>query len=257
MTGCDASVRPSRRGTPGSSAFSGISSLRRGIRFRDQTPVPGYRRFGGDALQDWDAHERAYPDIRLLGRWREEPDALSVMKDLARLEPGEVALETGRISSGSARPGRLRILEKTPDRLRLEAMTPDATWLFVLKPSGPIVKCESTGARRRISRSSLAFPRFQFPGGFHRLERKEELLGAKVSLWGPITAVIIGDSYGFLEREGADVRPCPISKPGARPRDPFDRLSASWPAASLENREGSDSDGEGVASRRADPALAR
>ncbi|HEY3125277.1 MAG TPA: hypothetical protein VGK70_14600, partial [Thermoanaerobaculia bacterium] len=49
----------------GSAAFFGNLSLRFGLRHRGEPALAGYRRFGGDALQDFDEHELAYPDIRM------------------------------------------------------------------------------------------------------------------------------------------------------------------------------------------------
>jgi hypothetical protein len=56
--------------SPGSAAFFGNLSLRFGVRYRGQSPLPGYREYGGDLLQEFDEHEASYPHIRMGERWR-------------------------------------------------------------------------------------------------------------------------------------------------------------------------------------------
>ena len=46
-----------------SAAFFASLALRFGVRFRDQEPVAGYRRFGGDAFRSWDENPAALADI--------------------------------------------------------------------------------------------------------------------------------------------------------------------------------------------------
>src|SRR4029078_11416630 len=72
------------------------ASLRFSIRWRDQDPLPGFRRFGGDALRDWDKTLAAEPDARLLTRWREAPSALGALAALPSLAAGEAVLESAR-----------------------------------------------------------------------------------------------------------------------------------------------------------------
>ena len=54
-----------------SGPFFSTLSMRFAIRFRDQQPIAGFRRFGGDAFRSWDENPGALPDIRLASSWRE------------------------------------------------------------------------------------------------------------------------------------------------------------------------------------------
>src|SRR5262249_11343108 len=73
-----------------SAVFFQNLGLRWGIRYRGQGPVAGFRRFDGDAVQDWDELEGALPDIRLATRWAEEPNPLHALNRIGRLGLGEV-----------------------------------------------------------------------------------------------------------------------------------------------------------------------
>jgi hypothetical protein len=116
-----------------SEAFFGSLALKWGVRLRDQRTIAGYRRIQGNALVDWDEHEAPYPDVRLARRWREEKAPIDALNAVRGLGPGEIVVESGRRSSGSARPGTVRVLEKTPERMVAEVETADPTWLFVLR----------------------------------------------------------------------------------------------------------------------------
>src|SRR6185295_950460 len=116
-----------------SQAFFGALALKWAVRLSDQSPLPGYRRVGGNALAEWDEHENAFPDIRLVTSWREEPGALAALTAITQLAPGEIVVESGLRSRAAARPGRVRIVHESPERLLLEADAPDPTWLFVLR----------------------------------------------------------------------------------------------------------------------------
>src|SRR5262249_53695654 len=118
---------------PNAGDFFGSVALRYGIRWRDLDAIPGYRPFGRDALQIWDENPSASPDVRMLARWRENAGALDALRAIPTLAADEVVLETGRLSSGTARSGIVRILEKSPERLRLDVSSPDPAWLFVLR----------------------------------------------------------------------------------------------------------------------------
>ncbi len=113
--------------------FFGALALRWEIRFRDQEPLPGYHPVRTDGLMDWDEHENPFPDIRLLTSWREESGALPALSAVPTQTAGQIVIESGATRLGAARPGRLRILEKSPERLRIEAEAPDPTWLFALR----------------------------------------------------------------------------------------------------------------------------
>jgi hypothetical protein len=172
------------------SAFFGALALRFGIRFRDQAPLPGYHRVRGDALMDWDEHEEAYPDIRLLEKWREETGAVQALNLLPLLKDGEIVVESGSRAAGSARPGRLRVLERTPERLSLETVTPDATWLFVLRGYWSERTVSVDGREAEDAPAQLAFSAVRVPAGRHRIEWKEEVPGWKISRFGPVLSAL-------------------------------------------------------------------
>ncbi len=176
--------------SPDSSPFFGSLSLRWGIRPREQPPVPGYRRFGGDLLQDWDEHERPFPDLRLATRWREEPDSLAALHALPHLAPGEIVVETGRALVGSAPPGKIRVIEKEPESLRLETTASQPTWLFVLRAFWNHRSVWLDGRKTEYQPAQLAFSAVAIPAGVHRLEWREALPGGNVSLWGPVAYVL-------------------------------------------------------------------
>ena len=165
---------------PDGAPFFSTLALRFGVRFRDQEPMPGFRRFGGDAFMDWDENPEALPDIRLAERWKEEPDALSALRELPRLAPGELVLETGRVASGSARPGTLRIDERKPERLRLSVSTPDPTWLFVLRGYWSYRSVTIDGKPVEAAPAQLAFTAVPVPAGEHEIEWREEIPGLAV-----------------------------------------------------------------------------
>jgi hypothetical protein len=172
-------------------AFFGALALRWGIRFHDQPPLPGYHRIRADALMDWDEHERAYPDIRLLGSWREETGAIAALNILPHLKTGEIVIESGSRTAGSARPGRLRLLEKTPERLSLETDTEDPTWLFVLRGYWSYRTVLLDGRRVEDAPAQLAFSAMRVPAGRHRIEWRERVPGGRASRFGPALFALI------------------------------------------------------------------
>jgi hypothetical protein len=174
----------------GQSPFFGTLALRWGIRFRDQPPLPGYHRFRGDALMDWDEHERAFPDIRLVEKWREETGAVEALALLPDLKDGEIVIESGSRAAGSARPGQLTVLEKTPDRLSVEAVAPDATWLFVLRGHWSWRTILVDGKKSEDAPAQLAFSAVRIPAGRHRIEWNEEVPGGKISRFGPVLSAV-------------------------------------------------------------------
>lgn len=182
--------------------FFGALALRWGIRFRDQAPLPGYHRFGGDAIMEWDEHEQAYPDIRLLEKWREETGAVEALNLLPALKGGEIVLESGSRAEGSARPGRLRVLEKTPERLSLETAAPDVTWLFVLRGYWSYRTVLVDGNPAEDVPAQLAFSAVRVPAGRHRIEWKEELPGWPASGLGP--AIFLLALAGISLRTGRE-----------------------------------------------------
>ncbi len=181
-------------------AFYGALSLRWETRFRDQLPLAGFHRVRGDALMDWDEHERPYPDIRLLTSWREEPEALPAASAVPHLTAGQIVIESGVRTLGTARPGRLRILEKSPERLRLEAQAPDPTWLFVVREYWNHRKVLLDGRPTEAFPAQVAFSAVRVPAGRHTIEWTELVPGWSASRWGPVlfglTAVLLLLRFG-------------------------------------------------------------
>ena len=173
-----------------SGPFFGAISLRWGIRFRDQPILGGYRPIRNVGIQVWDEHERAFPDVRLLERWREAPSALGAAAVLPRLTDGEVVLETDLARSGSAGPGRLRMVEKTPERLVAVTETPDPTWLFVLRGFWPYRSVRVDGREVEQVPAQIAFTAVPIPPGRHRVDWEETLPGGDVSRFGPVLGIL-------------------------------------------------------------------
>jgi hypothetical protein len=184
---------------PGSDAFFGSVGLKFGVRFRDQEPIPGYERIGGTALQDWDELPGALPDVRLAESWREEPGPLEAARALPQLADGEVVLESGAESRGSARPGAVRVLVSTPAELRLETDAPDPTWLFVLRGFWGYRDVRVDGRAVETVPAQIAFSAVPLPAGRHTVEWTEQLPGGEISRWGPaMFALLIA---GLLARD--------------------------------------------------------
>lgn len=167
-------------------AFFGTVALKWGIRFRDQTEVPGFRPIGGDALQIWDEHPRAFPDIRLLEGWVETEGALPALHSVSQLHAGEVVIEGAANRRGTARPGRWTVLERAPERLVVQVEAPDPSWLFVLRAWWPYRSVRVDGQPVEVLPAQLAFSAVPIPAGRHRVEWDERLPGLEVSRWGPV-----------------------------------------------------------------------
>jgi hypothetical protein len=174
-----------------SQAFFGALALKWGVRLRDQEPLPGYHRVGGNAMAEWDEHERAYPGIRLVTSWREETGALGALAAITQLAPGEIVIESGLRVRGKARPGRVRIREESPERQLLEAEAPDPTWLFVLRGFWSYRTVLLDGKPAEDVPAQLAFSAVRVPAGRHTIEWRERLPGWSVSRWGPVLFVLV------------------------------------------------------------------
>jgi hypothetical protein len=174
-----------------SASFFESLSLRYGVRFRDQEPLAGFRPFGGDALRSFDESPSALPPIRLLESWREAPGPVPALAALPRLAPKEVVIETGREAEGSARPGSVRVLERSPETLRLLTSAPDPTWLFVLRSDWSYRAVTVDGRPVPVHSAQLAFSAVRVPAGEHRVAWREEAPGLEVSRWGPVAALLI------------------------------------------------------------------
>ncbi len=173
-----------------SQAFFGALALKWGVRMRDQRPLAGYHRIRGDAFVDWDEHDSAFPDVRLVERWREETGALPALSSLRLLGQGEIVIESGARTTATARPGTLRFLEKTPERLRVEVDAPDATWLFVLRAYWNHRTVLVDGNPAEDMPAQIAFSAVRVPAGRHTIDWTEEIPGASVSRWGPVLFAI-------------------------------------------------------------------
>ena len=191
-------------------AFFGNLSLRWGVRMNTEPdPVAGYRRFGGDRLQDWDEQTPSQPDIRLATAWREEPGPLPALRRIATLGNGELLLETGREAAGAARGGTVRILERSANRLRLECDAPDPTWLFVLRAFWPYRTVEIDGRPAEMVPAYLAFSAIAMPAGHHRVEWREEIPGLGLSIAGP---PLFAAAAAWLLRRRAPLPSSPLER---------------------------------------------
>lgn len=173
-----------------STPFFGNVSLKWAVRPPERPPAGPYslaRVTGGDALDEIPAAQ-VYPDIRLATSWLEAPSSLAALGLVSKVGPGELLLETGRSGRGSARPGSLRIVEKTPARLVVDVDAPDRTWLFVLRNFWQHRRIEVDGRAAEGVPTYLAFTAVEIPAGRHRVDWREEIPGFAVSRWGPVVA---------------------------------------------------------------------
>jgi hypothetical protein len=177
-------------------------ALRWGIRFRDQEPLPGYSRFGGDWLQDWDENSAALPDVRLARGVVEKTGALPAVAALSRLQPGEIVVETGRERRYSARSGRVRVSETSPERLLLNVDAPDPTFLFVLRGFWSHRTVRLDGRLVDPVPAQLAFSAIAIPGGQHVVDWRERVPGSEVSRFGPVLFVLAAAGLLVRERRG-------------------------------------------------------
>ncbi len=183
-----------------SANFFGAVALRFGIRYRDHDAVAGYRPIGGDALQIWDEHPRSFPDIRLLERWKEVPGPLDALKTLSSLGEGEVAIESGRGAAAGARPGTVRLVERSAERLVAEIDAPDPTWLFVLRAWWPYRTIHLDGRPIEAQPAQLAFSAVPIPAGRHHLVWQERLPALAASAWGPAVFGMIAIGLAVAHR---------------------------------------------------------
>lgn len=179
--------------------FFGSLALRFGIRFRDQEALPGYRRVGGDALQDWDEVSGALPEVRLLETWREEMGPLEAARTLPDLALGEIVIESGAERRGRSRAGTVRVLESTPNGLRLETDAPDPTWLFVLRGFWGYRDVRVDGRPAECVPAQLGFSAVPLAAGPHRVDWTEQLPGSEISRWGPAVFALL--MAGLLARD--------------------------------------------------------
>jgi hypothetical protein len=182
--------------------FFGALALRFAVRFRDQPPLPGYRRVGGDALQDWDEHSGAYPDLRLLTGWVEAPGPLEAVNALPRLAPGEIVLETGRLGRAAAPPGRWRAVEESPERLVVRTESSAPSWLFALRGYWRHRTVRVDGEPVDPVPAQVGFTAVPVPAGVHTIEWREEAPGWRASRWGP-ALYLLGIAWAAQRRRTA------------------------------------------------------
>lgn len=163
-------------------------SLKWGIRFRDQAPLPGYRPFAGDSLQLWDVLPGALPHVRLVEGWREERGPVESVAALPSARSGEIVVETGSRGGGIARPGSVEVLENRPARLRAQVDSPDPTFLFVLRGFWPYRRVLVDGKPIDAVPAQLAFSAVPVPAGRHTIDWTEQIPGLEVSRFGPLLA---------------------------------------------------------------------
>jgi hypothetical protein len=185
-----------------SQAFFGSLALRWGVRFRDQKPLDGYRPFGGDVSMEWDTQDDAEPDVRLAQRWVETPGGLAAINALPGLSPGEIVLETGRRSSGSASPGILHVLIKEPEQLSIETATADPSWLFVLRGFWSHRTVLMDGRPVEYVPAQLAFSAVAIPPGRHNVSWHERVPGGEISRWGPVLYLLFAGLIARRRRRG-------------------------------------------------------
>jgi hypothetical protein len=176
---------------PDGAAFFSALALRWGIRYREQMPLAGYRRLGGDGMQDWDELAGADRDVRLLERWTEENDLRKIAPRILAQTSDEAVLETGDAKSGTARPGQVRVLERSPERLVVETDCPDPTWLFVVRGFWDSRTVLVDGRRAEVVPAQIALSALAVPGGKHRVEWQERIPGGQLSRWGPVLYSLI------------------------------------------------------------------
>ena len=175
----------------GSQPFFSTLALRFAIRFKDQEPIAGFRRFGGDALRSWDENADALPDMRLATRWIETTGPVDALRTLPGLPADQLVVETGQHRTGTARAGTLKIRERSPERLVLETQTPDPTWLFVLRGDWSYRAVEIDGDPVDTRPSQLAFTAVPVPAGSHRIEWREKAPGLEISRFGPFAGLAL------------------------------------------------------------------
>jgi hypothetical protein len=188
--------------------FSAVG-LRFGLRFRDQAPLPGYRRFGGDAYQDWDERGRA-AGRAAAERWREAGASRRCTRSAARPRRAGARNRAPRERDRTA--SAIRFEERGPDRIVLRTESADPTWLFALRGFWSYRRSASTARRRAVPSSSRSrrCPCRRVRTGSNGAKR----CGLTVSRWGPaLFAVLAGllaprRTAGKAKREQSHVTSC-------------------------------------------------
>ena len=189
-----------------SASLFGSLSLRFGIRHRGQAPLSGYRRFGGDARQEWDVLDLAEPDIRFARSWVEAESGMTAVSVLPRLPQGGIVLETGRRARGEGKPARLRVVSREPERLLVQTDSAAAGWLFVLRGFWNHRSVEIDGRPVEYVPAQLAFSAVAVPPGRHRIEWRELVPGGEISRFGPPIWLAFAGGLGLASRRRKDSR---------------------------------------------------
>jgi hypothetical protein len=129
--------------------------------------------------------------MRLLERWREESAPIAALNRISSQQPGEIVIESGRMSSGTARGGTLRVIERGAHRVHLTSSSPDPTWLFVLRGYWPYREVLIDGRRTSVSPAQIAFSAIAVPAGTHDILWTEQVPGLRVSVWATVAALTL------------------------------------------------------------------
>jgi hypothetical protein len=191
---------------PDAASFFGAFSLRWCVRSPSQPALPGYRRFGGNPAQDWDEHERPFPDVRLATSWAEEESALAAASRIGTIPSGGLLIETGRRAEGRAAPGTVEILRRTPARLEVETDATQATWLFVLRAYWSHRRVTVDGREVEPSPANLAFTAVPVPAGRHPIGWAERIPGWEISRFGPVLFGMIAAAVLVASRRSRATR---------------------------------------------------
>jgi hypothetical protein len=162
------------------------------LRLQSEPPWPGTSpaaRVGPLAL---DRIDGAVARMRLATRWVEVRDGGQAWNRMASGgDPPEVAiLETGRSSSGEARPGTLRVIRSSSSQFDVETDSPDPSWLAVTRAFWRWREVSIDGIPAACVPQRFALSAVAVPAGRHRVVWKEKVPGGAAG--GALTAA------GFL-----------------------------------------------------------
>lgn len=189
---------------PDSGSFFGVFALRWCVRSPAQAALPGYHRFGGNAVQDWDEHVQPYPDIRLATDWIEVESAIASARRIGQI-PGGLVLETGRRASGHAAAGTVDVRKRTQATLEVETNAAGPAWLFVLRAFWDYRSVSVDGKEVEPVPANVAFTAIPVPAGRHRVLWQERLPEWEISRWGPplFALIMIGGALVPRRRGGS------------------------------------------------------
>lgn len=166
--------------------FFASLSLRWGTRLAEQPPMPGFLELRGDGLWAWDENPGALPALRIASGCREVAGPVEALREIPKLQFGEIVVETGSDGRTASGLGSVRILEESPGWLRLETEAPHPTWLFVLRGFWRHREVRIDGTEAEVFPAQVAFSGVSIPAGRHAIEWRERFPGGNVSWAGPI-----------------------------------------------------------------------